>query len=106
MSDDSPIACSLEAEQLGRRLAEIEAVGAQGLIDHHREGIRHLLRFNADEEIRRRLERIVAAESQCCPFLELRLEEQGDELQLTLAAPEDGQAVADELALTFVGRPA
>jgi hypothetical protein len=106
MPEESPIACSLEAEQLRQRLDEIEAVGARGLIDHRREGSRHLLRFNADEEIRQRLERIVAAESQCCPFLELWLKEQDSVLLLTLAAPADGQVVAEELARAFVGRPA
>jgi hypothetical protein len=103
MPEDPRIACSLEAGQLSRRLVEIKAIGAASLIEHRREGRRHLLRFNADEETRQRLERIVAAESECCGFLDLRLDEQGGGLLLTLAAPDDGQAVADELALAFVG---
>jgi hypothetical protein len=103
MPEERTIACSLNAGDLRLRLAEIAAVGAESLISHSREGERHLLRFRSDAEARQRLEQIVAAESQCCGFLDIRLEEQGAELVLLLAGPNGGQAVADELALAFVG---
>ena len=51
--------------------------------------------------MRRQLEEIVAAESECCPFLELALAEEGDELVLSIAAPENAQEIADELAEAF-----
>jgi hypothetical protein len=55
--------------------------------------------------VRERLEEIVAAEAECCSFLDLALEEQSAELVLSIAAPKGGQAVADELAAAFVGFP-
>jgi hypothetical protein len=105
VAEEQPVACSLNASELQVRLAEIAAAGAEALIASEAEGDRHLLRFRAGTETRRRLERIVAAEAECCSFLELELElsEAGSELVLAIAAPGDGQAVADELAAAFTG---
>ncbi len=96
-----PIACSLEANDLQQRLAEIAEVGAESLIERGSDGERHLLRFRSDGETRRRLEAIVAAEAKCCSFLELSLEEGDGELILTIGSPRDGQPIADELAAAF-----
>lgn len=103
MSEGNPIACSLSAGDLQERLNEIAAVGADGLIAHGAEGKRHLLRFRASEQLRQRLEAIVAAEARCCSFLDLSLEERGDELVLAVGAPGEGQQVADALAAAFAG---
>lgn len=101
MTKPKPIACSLGADDLQRRLEEIAAVGAAGLISGDGENGEHRLRFNSDPKTRRRLEEIVAAEARCCSFLDLELTERGSELILTLTAPEDGRAVANELAAAF-----
>lgn len=95
--------CSLGASDLRRRLDEIAAVGADSLIERNADGERHLLRFLSDAQTRHRLEAIVAAEAQCCSFLDLSLDEQGEELVLSIGAPEDGQPIADELAAAFAG---
>lgn len=103
MTDPKPIACSLGANDLQRRLDEIAEVGAAGLIAHDTENGKQRLRFRSDARTRRRLEEIVAAEAECCSFLDLELTERGGELTLTLSAPGDGQTVADELAAAFAG---
>ena len=43
----------------------------------------------------------IAAEADCCSFLELSLRERGGELALSIAAPPDGQPIANELAAAF-----
>src|ERR1700749_1304587 len=101
MTEALPNASSLGAGALEKRLAAIAAIGEESLIGHATEGGRHLLRFRFDDTKRERLEEIVAAEAECCSFLALPLEERGSELILTVAAPEDGQEVADELAAAF-----
>lgn len=106
MTEAPPIACSLGASDLRQRLNEIAEVGAESLIERTADGERHLLRFRSDPETRRRLETIVAAEAQCCSFLDLSLEEQGGELLLSLSAPEQGQTIVDELAAAFAGASA
>lgn len=103
MTEALPIACSLGAGDLKRRLAAIAEIGDESLIGREADGERHLLRFRSDAGTRKRLEEIVAAEAECCSFLDLALEEGGGELVLSIAAPQDGQAVADGLAATFAG---
>lgn len=106
MTEALPIACSLSAGDLKQRLAAIAEIGEESLINRETDEGRHLLRFRSDAETRKRLEEIVAAEAECCSFLDLALEERGGELILSVAAPEDGQAVADELATAFAGASA
>jgi MerR family copper efflux transcriptional regulator len=102
MTDPKPVACSLGESDLQRRLDQVAEVGATSLIDRDAEGGKHKLRFRADPIARRRLEEIVAAEAECCPFLDLDLSERGGELILMFAAPDGGQSIADELAAAFV----
>lgn len=101
MSTDTPIACSLDAADLTRRLAAIAALGAESLLSREVDDGRHLLRFRADAGTRRRLGEIVAAEAECCPFLELTLSEGNGELVLSIAVPDGARAAADDLAAAF-----
>lgn len=105
MTNEGPAACSLEAASLERRLAEIAEIGAHSLISRDDIGGRHLLRFRADEGTRLRLEEVLAAESECCSFLELSLDQdqEASELLLAIAAPRRAQALADGLAAAFAG---
>jgi hypothetical protein len=95
---DLPIACTLDAPALEERLAEIRAVGRDALIAAEPGGV---LRFRATPDTRRRLERIVAAEAECCAFLGLELLEQDGELRLTISAPEGAEPVASGLVEAF-----
>ncbi len=101
MSQDLPIACSLTAAELPTRLAEIEALGRDALVCRQADG---RLRFRGDERTRERLEAIVAAESQCCSFLDFELRRDGTELVLSIGAPAEAAGVADALASAFTGR--
>jgi hypothetical protein len=101
MARELPVVCSLEAADLEARLAEIADLGAEALLGGAMRDGRHLLRFRSTPGVRRRLEEIVAAEAECCAFLDLALGERGGELVLTIAAPEAGQPTADALAAAF-----
>jgi hypothetical protein len=101
MTKELPVVCSLGAGDLEQRLAAIAEIGAESLIDHQRESERHLLRFRSDPRTRERLEGIIAAEAECCAFLDLSLEQDGDDLVLAVAAPEAGQQTADGFAMAF-----
>jgi hypothetical protein len=96
-----PIACTLDPAQMPQRGDEIRALGRDGLEAVER-GERHAtLRFRPDRAIRDRVERIVAAESRCCAFLDLTLADADDATVLTIAAPEGGEATMHELANLF-----
>ena len=101
MPEDTPVACSLGAGALEARLAAIAKVGTESLLSKRLEGDRRLLSFRRTEIVRRELEGIIAAESECCSFLDLSLEEAGDELTLSIAAPENAREIADGLAEAF-----
>lgn len=102
MTEDNPVvACSLAADELRARLDEIAAIGAAALLAAERRGKQRLLWFRKDPGVRARLERVVAAERRCCPFLELDLGADGDRLRLAISAPPEGQAAAAELAAAF-----
>jgi len=101
MTEPKPIACSLGARELRRRLDEITALGRDSLTAAQTRDGSHVLHFRSDEETRRRLAAVVSAESECCPFLDFDLREHDGELVLTLVAPAAGRAVADELVAAF-----
>jgi hypothetical protein len=86
MNDEVPPTCSLQGRELQERLDEIAALGATSLLGQEVDGDRQILRFRPDPETRRQLEALVAAESECCAFLELSLEASDTEIILTVSA--------------------
>ena len=98
MTTDSPIACSLSADELPERLAETRAIGRDALLSVSPDGAQ---RFRADQPTRERLEAIIAAESRCCSFLRFELTEERDELVLSVTAPEAAEPLALELVSAF-----
>jgi hypothetical protein len=109
MPSEPPIACSLDAIALPKRLAEIAGLGRDALIDTRLNGTRAQLRFAAGSGIRARVEEIVAAEARCCAFLQMRVSDELDTVVLTIDAPADAKLVLDELVAAFgdraTGRP-
>src|SRR5690348_14133862 len=101
MPTDLPIACSLSATELPKRLAEMADLGRSALIDARTEPLEAQLRFGAGAGIRDRLEAVVAAESQCCAFLTMRVHVEPDAVLLTISAPEGAEAVLSELVDAF-----
>jgi hypothetical protein len=98
MTRETPIACSLSAEELPARLAEMRAIGRDALLAVTLEGA---LRFSGDDATRQRLETIIAAESQCCPFLRFELADDRGELVLSVTAQEGAEPVARDLVNAF-----
>ena len=80
MDPDTPIACSLSADELPERLAELRAIGRDALLTVDRDRRAALPRRRA--RTRARLEAIIAAESRCCSFLNFDLRDQTNELVL------------------------
>jgi hypothetical protein len=100
MSSEAPIACSLSADELPKRLAEMRGIGMDALLSVDANGA---MRFRADPETRQRLEAVIAAESSCCAFLSFHLRDERDELVLSIAAPEGAEPLARALLDAFAG---
>jgi len=103
MTTDPPIACTLTSTELPERLAEIRAIGRSSLVGAETGAARAVLRFSANEEMRKRLAHVVAAEAECCSFLTLDLADVSGTSVLTIEAPVGGEEVMRELVAAFRG---
>ena len=102
MSTELPMACSLSAAELPARLDEMAAVGRAGLIASELASTRAVLRFRDDGAgTRDRLAAIVAAESECCAFLAMRIADEGDAITLTIDGPEGSEPVIEGIVEAF-----
>ena len=106
MNSDIPIVCSLDADQLEQRLAEIGAVGADFLRNVQSFPGEAILRFAAGEETRERLEAIVAAEARCCAFMSFDLDDEPGAIVMRISAPGGAELVLDDLVGAFRGEAA
>jgi hypothetical protein len=96
-----PIACTLTADEMPRRLTEMSAVGRSSLVGVDTDGEAPVLRFRPSAETRQRLEAIVAAESHCCSFLHFELRQETDALALTITGPALAQPLVADLVDAF-----
>jgi hypothetical protein len=82
-------ACSLTPGRLEQRISEWHALSAQAL-EHHDVG-EGLLRstFPNRPDIAKRLRHLIAAENECCPFLEFHVREHDEVLEVELGYPPD-----------------
>ena len=92
---DRPIACTLTADGMTARLALIDSLADDGLIDRTATGTGLRVRLRDTPEIERRTRELVAAESSCCAFLGFTLAREAGELVLDIAGPEDARPVIE-----------
>jgi hypothetical protein len=90
-----PIACTLTAGAMPARLALIDALGADGLLDRTRTATGMRVRLLDRPDIEQRTRALVAAESTCCAFLDFELERANGDLVLDISGPEDARPVID-----------
>jgi hypothetical protein len=105
MPAELPIACSLDARELGARLARIAGLGRDALLATAVDGRHAELRFRGGSAAREHVYGLVAAESECCAFLTMRVDELPGEVRLTIDAPEGAELPLHELVAAF-GLPA
>jgi hypothetical protein len=105
LPSELPIACSLSASDLSTRLREMAELGEAALLEVRHEPARAELRFAAAAGVRDRVERIATAESRCCPFLALRVEDEPGTVVLLVQAPDDAKPVLRELLDAFRDPP-
>jgi hypothetical protein len=104
--DGLPIACALGAGDFEARQAELARLGRRSLVSIERPADGPIvLAFKGDSETRAELERIIAAEAECCAFLELGLRS-GEPLELTIDGPDDARPVIEDLVNAFAAEAA
>lgn len=89
------IACTLTPDGMTARLALIDALAADGLLDRTATDTGLRVRLRDTPAIERRTRELVAAESQCCAFLDFALARERGELVLDIDGPADARPVID-----------
>ncbi|MGI9384232.1 MAG: hypothetical protein ACR2PO_13845 [Methyloligellaceae bacterium] len=99
--DAAPIACTLTGDDYACRTAWIRKLARDSLKTYVRDGLTlHLIYAgHAREKVRE----MMAKEQTCCAFLCFEMQDQADEVRLTIRAPEQARAVVDTLFDEFVG---
>ena len=92
---DLPIACTLTPDGMTARLALIEALAADGLLDRTPTDAGLRVRLRDTPDIEERTRELIAAESRCCEFLDFDLGREGGELVLDISGPEDARPVIE-----------
>jgi hypothetical protein len=94
--NELPIACTLCPDKMRGRLADLDAVAREALIDKTPIdcGLRH--RFRAHPDIEREIRRLAAAEAECSAFLTSTVTTEPSVLLLDITGSPDAQPVIDE----------
>lgn len=92
---DLPIACTLTPDGMTARLALIDALAADGLLDRSSTDAGLRVRLRDTREIEERTRALVAAESKCCAFLDFELGREDGDLVLDISGPEDARPVIE-----------
>jgi hypothetical protein len=101
LSEPVPIACTLSAGDVRQRLAWIADLNQRRLLRHRRDDLTLSLVY--DREAGPDVDRFVAQERECCPFLAFRVEDGADGIVMTVTAPEAAREAAATLFDGFTG---
>jgi hypothetical protein len=97
VATELPIACSLSPGDRATRQLEWASLSDR-LIELDRRNLLDItLRFRRDSETRSLLTRLVEAERDCCPFLDLELTPPGSDLALSIRGPKGAEQVIEGL---------
>lgn len=99
--DAVPIACTLTGDDYACRTAWIRKLARDSLKCHVRDGLTlHLIyAAHAGAKVRE----MMAKERICCAFLSFEMQDEADQVRLTIRAPEEARALVDTLFDEFVG---
>ena len=103
MDSKTRIACSLNADDYRQRLDAVRELGAAALLSVNDRSDGAELTFHNTTRVHEELTAIVEAENACCPFLDLSIGSDEDELSLTITAPREALAVVRDLVRSFQG---
>ena len=103
MSNET-LACSLAGDELVGRIREWTQVTARATSRHVEKG-RIVSTYPIDEELLRRLRELIAAEAECCSFMQFEVKEGPDQVTVELRVP-DEMSEALAVMLGLVTQPA
>lgn len=99
MRVEVPIACTLDAADRSARLARARELGERALVGLEVSNGLALLRFRGERD---GVDALVAAERDCCPFFEFTVSRHGDDTEVKIRTPEDGEPLLRGLVAGIV----
>jgi hypothetical protein len=99
MPRETPIVCTLSAEERPARSASARELGERALVGLDVSDRRALLRFQGEHES---VDALVAAESACCAFFEFTSTRDGEDTELEIRTPEGGEPLLRGLVAGIV----
>jgi hypothetical protein len=97
MSDSTPFACSLTATAGAERAQRWRTLLDDGLLYARRLAGGRRLAFRAEPGVVQELDELVAAERECCPFLNLTVARFDERLILDIVAPPEAETIIDAM---------
>jgi hypothetical protein len=98
--DETPIACTLGANDYHERVAWIAQLNRDGLQSHRRYATTLELRYAV--VVRDRVHQMVRQEAECCAFLTFAVSESADQVSVTITVPERASQIAGDLLAPFL----
>lgn len=96
-TEPQAIACLLDRESYLARLAVIGKLNADALLRRGRkDNVLHLA-YRKQGDVEARVRELVAQEQECCPFFTFAIAVEGNEVRVTISAPEAGIPLLDEV---------
>jgi hypothetical protein len=99
-TSETPIACTLSAGHYKERLAQIAELARDALRSHEREGLG--LRLSYAASATGRVKEMVRRERDCCAFLDFEVREEGEQILVTISAPEEARVAAETMFDQFI----
>jgi hypothetical protein len=90
-----PITCTLSPDGMTARLALIDALAVDGLLDRAPTASGMRVRLRDTPDIEQRTRELVAAESACCAFLDFTLGREDGDLVLDITGPQNARPVIE-----------
>jgi hypothetical protein len=99
-TSEAPIACTLSIGDYKRRLAEIAVFAREALRSYEKDDL--VLHLRYDAAATDRVKQMIRREQECCAFMNFKLQEEGEEILVTISAPEEARAAAETLFEQFI----
>jgi hypothetical protein len=97
MNADTPVACSLSSAHADSRQGEWSALLQRGALRRIAVSSGMRVELRSDDDIRAELTRLVELERECCPFLEMTIDDERGELVLTVTGPPEAGPIVEQL---------
>jgi len=93
---DVPIACSLSATDMRQRQSEIARLASGSLRSRTAIDGGQRLAFAVNDDTADQIDRLVAAEAECCPFLRMDVRRDGELVIVDVTGPADAQPIIEQ----------